>query len=493
MVAQPGCDEENDYWEDDTETDTESDTDSDSDSDSDSDTDGDTDDESQQEIIDEAFNIDITTIDVDFGYYPDENYVDAQSTATFTMKEDQTSPRFHFKPVTQSNPITPDYVRLNGETLSLSDPDDASIVSIDGCQEPMVEFNRVLEGGVEHTLEMGYRLDTPSHYPKFETDFSDIYSDDNASLYPTINCPGEIARHVMTLRVHSDTEYLGMGSGSFEQTALDVQTWELDTNEEVASYYVYFILVPRDDVVYEVQTIGDVEVRVAAYATSSVEPVFESLETWLPQLEADFGPFPMPTGLSVFRSNDGGMEYYGATATSLSALEHEVFHMYFARSAMPATYRDSWWDEAITCWYEDWPVFPIDDDYTSDMVGGVSPLRIGMVVDGGQNPYQEGAQIIAAVEEAVGGKEAMVAVLREIHENHSFEPFSTFALINYIDQYGGVDMYDEFMQWLYYGSHAEASDANPSCQMTHANTPSHMRKPDTTPPPEILRKYRTRH
>ena len=61
----------------------------------------------------------------------------------------------------------------------------------------------------------------------------------------------------------------------------------------------------------------------------------------------------MPRGLSVvLTQGGGGMEYYGATITSLRALRHEVFHMYYGCSTVATTYRDSWWDEAINMWYE---------------------------------------------------------------------------------------------------------------------------------------------
>src|SRR6202007_2624705 len=43
-----------------------------------------------------------------------------------------------------------------------------------------------------------------------------------------------------------------------------------------------------------------------------------------------------------------GMEYDGATTTSVGALEHEVFHSWFGRGVKPARAGDGWIDEAWT-------------------------------------------------------------------------------------------------------------------------------------------------
>ena len=44
------------------------------------------------------------------------------------------------------------------------------------------------------------------------------------------------------------------------------------------------------------------------------------------------------------------MEYPGGTTSSPTALEHELFHSWWARGLEPATYADGWLDEAWTMW-----------------------------------------------------------------------------------------------------------------------------------------------
>ena len=119
----------------------------------------------------------------------------------------------------------------------------------------------------------------------------------------------------------------------------------------------------------------------------------------------------MPRGLSVFLTGGGGgMEYFGGTISSPAALSHEVFHMYFACSAVARTYRDSWFDEAITSWYDQtYPDYlvPIADGYRSNMVSGRSPVAVGFDV----RAYYQGTQIIETMARLLGGRSAMAAFL----------------------------------------------------------------------------------
>jgi len=116
-----------------------------------------------------------------------------------------------------------------------------------------------------------------------------------------------------------------------------------------------FVLLPAADTEYREWSIDGVAVRALAYPAVNLTEAKARLESWLPELRRRFGPFPTLHGLSLFLYNDagGGMEYYGGTITSLSALRHEVVHSYFGCSVVARTYPDSWYDEAVTSWFEE--------------------------------------------------------------------------------------------------------------------------------------------
>lgn len=446
----------------------------------------------EKTLLDNTFRIDIGEIDVVFDYVPDESYVDAQAVVTFRMRAGQSRPVIHFEPAVQSAPF--DLVlRLNGETLNVSDTSDVRIFDAGITTQRGLELQRNLAGGVDHTVEMEYRLTIDSNLPYFYADVDDTPGRGNEEVFPTINTPHELARHRLTFRVHSGTPYRFIGSGLVEAVSAGagegqaVQEWRLDTEREVASYTVMFVLLPEADVLYEERTVNGIDVRIMAYVGgASIGEAFSRVEAWLPELVENLGPFPMPRGMSVFLTNYGwGMEYYGGTITDLGPLGHEVIHMYFGCSTVASTYRDSWWDEAISIWYENSEnpnYLPINDNYSSDIVSGRTPVSLGFDT----RAYDEGARIMQAVAVELGGRDAMIDFLRYVHRNYSFAPFNTFDFLDYLEEYAGIDMNDRFIRWLYDGErrYYEGTSVVSSGDST--------RKVDMTPPDAILQKYITR-
>jgi hypothetical protein len=383
-----------------------------------------------------------------------------------------------------------DVVRLNGETLDAANTADVEIIQFDNTRQQAIEFKRDLSQDQDHLLELAYRLPASGNPHHFMTNVHDVHGNGNEELFPTINSPEELAHHLITFRVHSDKPYRCIGSGHVQSvpagglagSAQNIQQWTLDTEREMASYTIMFVLMPVEDTVYEERTINGVDVRAMSFIDGvPPENAFKILETWLPQLENDLGPFPMPRGLSLFLTlMGGGMEYYGASITSLPALEHEVFHMYYACSTVNSTFRDSWLDEAINQWYEysaSGNYSAISDIYKSDIVGARSPISVGLDT----RAYNEGARIIQAVAHELGSRENMIGFLRHLHTDYSFAPFTTYQFLDYLSDYAGIDMKDKFQQWLYSNEGNSTRSQGSQFEWIH--------KVDMTPPKTIQEKY----
>jgi hypothetical protein len=435
------------------------------------------------QLQDNTFRIDIDTITATFDYFPGGSYADCRAVVVFRMRPGQYRPVIHLDPAIRDNTIVCT-IRLNGEDLDISDESDVRVADFEGTAQQALEFQRDLAADTVHTLDMSYRLNLPAGYPRFSTEVTNIEGRGNEERFPTINNTHDLARHILTFRVHGDAAFRCIGSGLVEETVSDVQQWTLDTEQEVASYTVMFVLLPEGDTFLEERNIAGVDVRVMAFVGgASIDTAFAMLEQWIPELINSFGPFPMPRGLSIFLVRYGsGMEYYGGTISALWALEHEVFHMYFACSVVPKTYRDTWMNEAIDKWYEysaDPNYAPIPDTYRSNMVSGRSPVSVGFDT----RAYDEGAHIMEAVARELGGRDEMIAFLRYVHGNYSFAPFTTFDFLGYLEEYAGVDMNDRFLNWLYMGVGTSAG-AGASSYLS-----KHEKAPDMTPPLALLKKY----
>jgi len=363
-------------------------------------------------LLDAVFRIDVERVEAVFDVFPAERRVQAQAAVTFRMRAGQTRPIVHFEPAGTPSGVA---LRLDGQDLDPARASDARLFSYQGSGQVSLELQRDLASGVPHRLEASYPIALADAGGRFFANVNDIDGRGNETLFPTLNTPHELAHHVLVFRVHAAEPYLAVGSG---------------------------LLAPTGGV--------------------TAEEAFATLDPWLAELQSSLGPFPMPRGLSVvLTQTGGGMEYYGATTTSLRALRHEVFHMYFACSTVARTYRDSWWDEAIDMWYElsaDPAYAPIAESFRSDIVSGRSAVAVGF----DRRAYDDGARIMQAVATDMGGRDRMVRFLRDLHGRRSFDPFTTWELADEIQASSGLDVRERFRLWLYQSPGAQAAAQPPS-------------------------------
>lgn len=432
-------------------------------------------------LLDAAFRIDIREIQATLDVFPEERRVEGRARLAFRMRPGQRRPIVHLDPA-----ATGDWRgSLDGQPLDGRSPADARVVVFDGSTQRAIEIQRDLDPGGEHVLEMSYRPAFVDAFARFSTDVNDLEGRGNEAFWPTLNTPHELARHLVTLRVHGARPYVGVGSALFERTgASDAQEWRLDSEREVASYTILFHLAPAADVTVAERRVAGVDVRVLSpVGGPAPEEAFAQLEGWLPELQSAVGPLPMPRGLSlVLTPTGGGMEYYGGSITSLRALQHEVFHMYWGCSTVLRTYRDSWLDEAVNMWYalsKDPAFAPIEQSFRSDIVSARSPIGTGF----DRRAYDEGARVVEAIARDLGSREAAVAWLRQVHATRSFAPFTTMDFAGFLRQDRGLDFTERLQRWLY----------SPAGTTTLGLPPGEwdwIDQVDLTPPEAVRRRYR---
>jgi hypothetical protein len=417
-------------------------------------------------LLDAVFRIDVERVEATFDLYPAERRIQAQTAMTFRMRPAQSRPIVHLGPARASSGVA---LRLDGQDLVPARATDVRIFSFQGSGQVSLELQRDLAPGESHRLEASYPLALTDAGGRFFADVNDIEGRGNDAVFPSLNTPHELAHHVLAFRVHAAEPYLAIGSGRLtRRSAGDVQEWVLDTEREVASYTVMFHLAPARTHLLSERRLQGVDVRVLAPTGGvTAEEAFTTLDPWLAELQATLGPFPMPRGLGVVLTQaGGGMEYYGATTTSLRALRHEVFHMYYGCSTVARTYRDSWWDEAINMWYElsaDPAYAPIAESFRSDIVSGRSAVAVGF----DRRAYDEGARVIQAVAIGMGGHDPMLRFLRHLHGRRSFDPFTTWQLADEIEAESGLAIHQPFRLWLYQSPGAARAPAPSAWDWLH--------------------------
>ncbi|MCP4229538.1 MAG: M1 family metallopeptidase, partial [bacterium] len=125
----------------------------------------------------------------------------------------------------------------------------------------------------------------------------------------------------------------------------------------------------------------------------------------------------------------------------------------------------------------------IEETYRSNIVSGRSPIAIGF----DRRAYNEGARIMEAVAQQLGGRTEMIAFLSYVYRNYTFAPFTTFDFLDYLQDYAGVDMTTHFLNWLYMDEENNSIAGEIS---TLAGRSVHEMKVDMTPPRRLLEKYK---
>ena len=440
-------------------------------------------------LLDAIFRIDIKTVQAVLTFNPSDNSVDGTGTLFFRMRPGQTRPVFHFKPLA-SGELTSYTFRLDGESWDVDASNPAAgpailkVLAIPGTTQKSIEVERELDPALDHVMSLIYHIRLSPGYPRFSSLVDDIAGQGNETVFPTLNTPGELARHMITFRVAGAAPYRCLGSGWVQKTG--GQEWQLDTEREVASYTVMYALLPEADTVSEERMVNGIPVRLLAYAGgASVSQAWTQITGALVDFVTWYGTFPMPRGLSVFLiGGGGGMEYFGATIAGVGALRHEIHHMYFATSTVAKTYRDSWFDEAVTAWAVDNArnIAPIAEDYRSNIVSGRTPWAVGFDT----RAYNRGAQIFGALAAKAGSAANLTLFLSNLYRKHAFAPFTTLELAEYFREFTGIDVRPDFLNWLYNGkapafAEAQAAGSEASALVT--------KDVDPTPPDLILAKY----
>ena len=383
-------------------------------------------------LLDAVFRIDVERIEVVFDLYPAERRAQAQAAVTFRMRPGQARPIVHFGPVRSPSGTA---LRLDGQDLDPARASDVRLFSYDGSGQVSVELQRDLAAGAPHRLEASYPLALADAGGRFFADVNDIEGRGNEAVFPTLNVPHELARHVLVFRVHAAEPYVAVGSGLLTG-AIRGRRPGVDARHGARGGVLHGDVPPRPGP-------HPRPLRAAHPRGGRARPRADRRRHRRggvrdPRSLARGAPGGART-LSRCRAAStscspragGGMEYYGATTTSLRALRHEVFHMYFGCSTVARTYRDSWWDEAIDMWYElsaDPAYAPIEPGYRSDIVSGRSAVAVGF----DRRAYDQGARIMQAVATEMGGRERMVRFLRDLHARRSFDPFTTWDLADEI-------------------------------------------------------------
>ncbi len=201
---------------------------------------------------------------------------------------------------------------------------------------------------------------------------------------------------------------------------------------------------------------ADIPVTIYADSSSSAQRGLDMALAVLKENEAAYGPYAHPAALAYITPSGGGMEYCGATMTSLGALEHEFTHFWFARGVMPADGNAGWIDEAIASWR--------DNGYPTKTSPGQAALLGGFTAYRRMTPmaaYTQGANLMAYFDSRFKNRGGLKDILKTMFEEKQLNRITSPWLKTFLEKESGDNLDEIFRKYVYQQSAISSLDLMP--------------------------------
>ncbi len=237
---------------------------------------------------------------------------------------------------------------------------------------------------------------------------------------------------------------------------------------------VFFHLVPRRKFIryyLEYPSISGRMIPVTIYSHFRFLNGYLKRKAWrvLAELEQDYGPWPHPKLIIYGTGLKGGMEYVGATATSLISLGHELFHSYFAKGVMPADGNSGWMDEGLASWRDKgYQTHEMPNYYSVNLANHNSYTR-----KTDKRSYERGRSFFAYIDYQL--KAQGLAGLKDFLAIHfvkrRFTTITTQDLISDLEDYSGLSFKEDFNQYIFGGG--EKVQRSPAIEFENPHHPEY--------------------
>ena len=189
-----------------------------------------------------------------------------------------------------------------------------------------------------------------------------------------------------------------------------------------------------------------VPVTVYSSSDSMTQDGMTQAQQVLAENEAAYGAVAHARFVIYLTDGGGGMEYCGATTTSLWALGHELTHSWFARGVMPADGNSGWMDEAIASWRDNgYPRASSGPSGSGTNLGGFSPYRRHTTMDA----YSRGATLISQLDFLFKDTGGMKAALKQLFAARQRTTISVPFFKTFLESASRVDLTSLFNKYVY--------------------------------------------
>lgn len=303
----------------------------------------------------------------------------------------------------------------------------------------------------QHTLDITYKLDGGVSYSngavRVGAFMGDLSDRGFFEKYAPTNLEYDQYKQSIVVKIKNSTkEHKVYTNGSITSAGTD--TFKVDFPEYfiTSSFYLHFAEAGRFQDSSFVYLGVESSFPVVVYAESSnlVNQGVASTKKILAELETTYGVFGHDSLTIYITSGGGGMEYCGATMTSMGALGHELTHSWFARGVMPANGNAGWIDEAIASWRDNGYPRRNSPGSAANM-GAFSPYRRHTTRDA----YSLGMQFIGHLDYILRDKGGMKGMLQLLFASYKRQTITTPQFKTFLENVSGVNLNTLFDRYVY--------------------------------------------
>lgn len=235
-----------------------------------------------------------------------------------------------------------------------------------------------------------------------------------------------------------------------EETSTGPNEWTVEFPDYFTSSSLYFHLSEKSRFAQESfeykGTSKNIPVIVYADSKDLVTKGVASTKRALSELERDYGSFYHNKLVIYLTNGGGGMEYCGATITSLWALGHELTHSWFARGVMPADGNAGWIDEAVASWR--------DNNYpTASSAPAGNPVNLGGFSiykrETTQKAYGAGATLISQFDFLFRNIGGMKKILSKMYDEFAGTTITVDKFKDFLTRESSTDLSSIFKRYVY--------------------------------------------
>jgi len=414
--------------------------------------------------------IDITSVDVDYNFNYTTKNVETSAVMRFNV-EDKGLPMFDLVPSITSLELNDEHLEIS-KLLTVRDPDSTTKVRV---------LDQELEAG-SHVIRVEFALDREDvtfSSGKVRAGFfmSDLARDGRSFFeqYGPANYEYDQIKFRFKVRMTGvSKEHRVYTNGTVVAEAEN--SWIIDFPDYFTTSSIYFHISEKGRF-YENEFViegkeNEIPVIVYAASNSLVQTASRNTKQIISELEADYGATIHKKYVIYVTSGGGGMEYGGATMTSMSALGHELTHSWFARGVMPSKGNSGWIDEAVASW-RDRNYYRANSEPRRSPVnlGGFSQYRRHTSTDA----YTSGRQLMSEFDFMFKDGGGMKPVLRALYEQFGGETIDLSIFKNHVETVTGMDLTAIFNRYVKGKANINGFNVVAPERMTDLGTSTHPR------------------